>query len=219
MRISVIMPARGRHAFALAAFDCWKRQSYPDKELVIVDDMDCPAFPAGVGDPQVQYVSLPQRASIGAKRNLACSLATGKYIAHFDSDDWSAPGRLADQLQRLEGTAYSVTGYHSIVFTDGMNGWWRFARPDWIGGTTLFYRRDWWEKHPFLDCPKHRTDSDDQPFVADARKGRCFIEAPANEMVIARIHSGHNGNTSPKGTSGPSWKRLQPTDSLIAALA
>jgi glycosyltransferase involved in cell wall biosynthesis len=218
MRISAIMPTRGRQAFARAAFECWKRQRYADTEMVIVDDMDCPSFPAGICDPRVRYVSLPERATIGTKRNLACSMAAGEYICHFDSDDWSAPDRIADQFLRLDGSTYSVTGYHSLVFTDGV-GWWRYARPDWIGGTTLFYRRDWWEKHPFLDCPKHRTDSDDGPFVKDARKARCFLEAAADEMIVARIHSGHTGNTSPKGVSGPSWKRIQPTPSLIAAIS
>ncbi len=47
------------------------------------------------GVPGVRYLQLPQRASIGAKRNLACAEARGELIAHWDDDDWYAPARLS----------------------------------------------------------------------------------------------------------------------------
>ena len=54
----------------------------------------------GLKGQRIGYFCLPKRLTIGAKRNLACSLAHGDYIAHLDSDDRSAPDRLTDQMAR-----------------------------------------------------------------------------------------------------------------------
>ena len=38
------------------------------------------------GHADVRYIQVDQRVPIGAKRNLACALARGKIIAHWDDD-------------------------------------------------------------------------------------------------------------------------------------
>ena len=255
--ITCIMPARGRPEMTAAAVECWKAQSWPNKELLILDDADYPAFPveaakavkfcpengweaaeiailgatAGQGaileanrpdstfpdgnGSSIAYFCLPKRLTIGAKRNLGCALARGEFIAHFDSDDWSAPERLDDQMRRLTASGLALTGYHSMLFTDGAR-WWRFDGPDVQGGkgafgTTLLYRREWWKKHPFSDGPKNRTDSEDRPFVQTAMMAGRFTSAPAKEMMIARVHG---GNTSPKGTTGWKYKSVPVPENL-----
>jgi glycosyltransferase involved in cell wall biosynthesis len=247
--ISAIMPARGRPEMTAAAVDCWKSQIWPNSELLILDDADCPAFPAeaakaakfcpgnrweaaetailgatagqgallasnwpdstcpagdGSNGRKIAYFCLPKRLTVGAKRNLGCCLAHGEFVAHFDSDDYSASDRLEDQYNRLTngGTAV-VTGYHSMLFTDG-GQWWRYDGPvfkDCYGafGTSLVYRRDWWAVHQFIDGPKNRTDSEDNPFIRSAMMAGRFIGSPAGEMMVARVH---RDNTSPKCTTG-----------------
>jgi len=38
---------------------------------------------------------------VGAKRNLACDLANGDIIVHWDDDDWMADWRLSYQVEQL----------------------------------------------------------------------------------------------------------------------
>ena len=241
--LTAIMPARGRPAMAAAAVECWRRQTWQNSELVIVDDMECPAFPemakASAQKPAVEpgagltpeatsivseapewqgirYVALSDRLTIGAKRNIACAAATGEFILHADSDDWSAPTRLAEQMATLQKTGKQVAGFHSLLFTDGVN-FWRYTGAVFGGhpfdagepgafGTSLLYRKSWWGKHQFPYGPMNYANYEDRAFVAAAIADGAFVSVPAGEMMVARIHS---DNTSPKSISGERWKPIQ----------
>ncbi len=76
-------------------------------------------------DPRVRLIHLDGWPEIGAKRNFGCEHAEGEIIAHWDDDDYSAPGRLADQVERLRESGKAVTGFHSMRFTDGVH-WWKY---------------------------------------------------------------------------------------------
>jgi hypothetical protein len=68
-------------------------------------------------------------------------------------------------------------------------------------GTSLCYRRDWWERNRF---PSLQVGEDNH-FVAAARDAGQLVAADAGELMYARIHP---GNTSPKSATGDQWKRL-----------
>src|SRR5260370_34990185 len=139
--VTAIMPTRGRSEMAAAALECWRWQTLPNVELVIVDDDDCPSFPDGIEGERIQYCSLPRRLPIGRKRNCACSVAAGEYIAHWDSDDWSAPGRLAHQLATARAIEREVIGFRSMKATDGTS-WGKYSGYRLTAlGTSVFYRR------------------------------------------------------------------------------
>lgn len=155
--------------------------------------------PVSVPD-DVRLIQLPGRPTVGDKRNAGCSAARGEVIAHWDDDDYSAPGRLADQVGRLE-TGKSVTGYRSMRFTDGVR-WWQYrGGPDYALGTSLCYRRDWWLGHRF---PSVQVGEDNE-FVAQARAHGAIASADAGDLMFATNHS---GNTSPRNIVGASWTTL-----------
>jgi len=148
----------------------------------------------------VRLIELSGAAEIGEKRNFGCDRAAGEVIAHWDDDDYSAPGRLADQLQRLQESGKSVTGYHSMRFTDGVR-WWKYnGEKHYSLGTSLCYRRDYWEQHRF---PYLQVGEDNQ-FVAAAFSNRMLVTADAGDLMHATIHP---GNTSPR-QMGDNWKLL-----------
>lgn len=70
----------------------YQKQSYPNKELVVVSDE--PVRLPGVRN----IVSV---GNIPAKRNLALLAATGDAVAWFDDDDWQHPDRLSILADRL----------------------------------------------------------------------------------------------------------------------
>jgi glycosyltransferase involved in cell wall biosynthesis len=243
-----------------AAVECWRRQTWQNTELLVLDDAECPAFPAeaakaarfcggdatemaaigaavgcggiqaanwpdgstqdsgATGTAKIHYFCLPKRLTIGAKRNLGCLLAHGEYVAHVDSDDWSASNRLANQMATLQRTGKQVAGYHSMLFTDGTN-FWRYCGAIFNGsafsdrtpgafGTSLIYRKDWWEKHHFLDGPLNNSDYEDRAFVMQAIHDGAIVSVPAGDMMMARVHA---DNTSPKNPSGERWKAIRDT--------
>lgn len=185
------MPTRSRPAFAREAVECWRAQTYEPRELVIIDDLDAPSFEGGISEPGIIYECMRRRMLVGEKRNLGCSRANGEVLCHFDDDDYSAPGRIADQVQRLIESGKPVTGYRSMKVTDGSRWWLYTGAPDYALGTSLVYEREWWLKYVFASV----QIGEDNSFVGEARARGAIVSVDAGEMMWARIHS---GNTSAK---------------------
>lgn len=94
----------------------------------------------------------------------------------------------------MELAGKSVTGYSTMRFTNGRD-WWEFqGAGSWACGTSLVYRKDWWETHQF----KSIQVGEDGQFVMEAQKYKQIIGAPAGDMMIATIHG---KNTSPRRLS------------------
>ena len=201
--ISCIMLARGRPELAQRSLHCWLAQTWEARELVILDDADMRAFGTPPAHEMIQYHLLPRRLTVGAKRNLACSRAQGEIIAHWDSDDWYAPERLADQVKRLIESGRAVTGYHICTFEDLRNGqkWLYNGAICYALGASLMYRREFWHRHPFTE----EQVGEDNTMVGRARGERALVTADGRDMLIASIHP---GNASPRQISGPTWERL-----------
>ena len=203
MLISCLMPTRARPAFAAEALACYLAQDYPERELIIVDDMDAPSFSAPPNYPGVWYHRLLRRLPIGAKRNVCVSRANGGILAHFDDDDWSAPGRLSDQFARL-GNA-DITGYHSMRFTDG-GRWWQYTgADDYALGTSLMYRREYWEQGPF---PTECEVGEDVHFINRARYDGRLVSVDAGEMMWARNHAANTDARDGMATNTLQWREI-----------
>jgi glycosyltransferase involved in cell wall biosynthesis len=202
--ISCIMPTHNRRAFVAKAIEYFLRQDYPAKELVILDDGDDP-----VGDlvPEVagiHYHRLEQRTVLGAKRNLACELAQGVLIAHWDDDDWQAPRRLSLQAARLNDGKADLCGAGSLLFWDppGNQAWrytWPNGRRGWAAGTSLCYPRSVWQRTPFSEVPT----GEDTRFIWQSVVRR-LADVRDENCVVGLVHA---ANTVPKTGRGAYWAR------------
>jgi len=180
------------------AIACWRLQTYHPTELLILSDAG--GGRASIPD-DVRYLEITAGVSVGEKRNLGCEYARGEIIAHWDDDDYSAPGRLADQVQRLIGSGKPVTGYHSMRFTDGRQ-WWQYRGSlDYALGTSLCYRKDFWQSNQF---PSVQV-GEDNSFVGAARGRGDIASADSGDLMFATIH---DGNTSPRQLGAGNWKKL-----------
>lgn len=130
--------------------------------------------------------------NIGEKRNFGVLHARGEIIAHWDDDDFSAPGRLADQLGRLqESGGKAVTGYSSIYFGNAAGEWWLYTGSrGTVVGTSLCYWKSWAVAHPFPS----KQIGEDSDFSHNALRWNKLIAAEAGLLMGASIHK---GNTSP----------------------
>jgi glycosyltransferase involved in cell wall biosynthesis len=191
--VSCIMPTWNRRAFVPAAIDCWLKQTYENRELIILDDGDDRIKDLIPANSKIVYIELPSRISTGAKRNRCCEAARGKIICHFDDDDWSSPGRIADQVARLRESRLPITGYGTLLFWDILTGQAKryiSTVPGYVCGTSLCYLRSWWQKHPF----PNKQEASDNGFVYPALK-RIESSHDSSHMV-ARIHDHHTSSKS-----------------------
>ena len=74
------------------------RQSWPEKELVIVDSSREPFVGPQGG---IRVVVVPEGTGIAEKRNRALAEARGEFIAWFDDDDWQHPERLTRLMAHM----------------------------------------------------------------------------------------------------------------------
>jgi glycosyltransferase involved in cell wall biosynthesis len=101
-RISVICPTYNRLSMHEPLCSIFQSQTYPDKELWVLDDSPRPStFFEKCADRQVHYIHSPQKQHIGAKRNQLVAMATGQVIAHFDDDDFYAANYLTSMVEAL----------------------------------------------------------------------------------------------------------------------
>lgn len=107
--VSVLIPNYNCAAFVAEAVDSVLAQTYPNVEIIVVDD--------GSTDDSVnilrQYgdrITLIQQANEGlaSARNQGLRAASGDFLALFDADDICEPGRLAAQVACLQQCSDAV---------------------------------------------------------------------------------------------------------------
>lgn len=90
------------------AIECYRRQTWPRRELVIVDTSEDSALAshlACLDDPSIRHLHLPRsELSLGCLRNVSVSEATGRFVCQWDDDDLSDPARIETQMRVLAGT-------------------------------------------------------------------------------------------------------------------
>lgn len=202
--VSCIMPTSGRPHFAAQAIAQFQAQDYPKRELIILDDGDAPIGGLMPGSHRIRYYHLNGKQSIGEKRNLACGLARGSLVVHWDDDDWRAPWCLSYLVEHMLASGAQMSGLNQLYFyKPSEDKAWQYVYPDksgsWLAGGSLCYQRSLWERHPFED----RNIGEDSLFV---RHPSVRMVLPNHDYYVAIIHP---GNTSPKLCSGPWW---QPVD-------
>lgn len=146
--VTCIMPTRDRRAFIPHALENFRRQDYPRKELVIVDDGNDAVGDLVLGHADVRYIRLTMQTTIGGKRNLACRQPRGQVIAHWDDDDWYAPDRLRYQVAPILAGEADLTGLvgNCVLELPGAEFWTTLPhlhRRMFVGdvhGGTLVYR-------------------------------------------------------------------------------
>lgn len=104
--VTVFIPAYNAEPFLNDAVESVVQQSFPDFELLIIDDGSrdrtrelAEAWVAR--DPRIRVVSRGNRGR-PATRNEAFDRARGRYLAVLDADDLSAPQRLERQVAYLD---------------------------------------------------------------------------------------------------------------------
>ena len=200
--VSAILPTYNRRRFLPDAIEYFRRQDYPCRELIIVDDGADSVADLVPSDPAIRYIRLDTRQTIGAKRNLACAEASGDFIIHWDDDDWEAPWRMRYQVEKLAASSAAICGLDRLYYYEpATERAWEYkyaagAKP-WVAGNTMCYRKSFWRSHPFPNIDL----AEDARFVWAAQRQE-ILTLEDSRFIVAFVH---DTNISPKQTSGCYW--------------
>ena len=97
---SVVIPARNRGRTTRDAIEAVFRQTFPPKEIIVVDDCSDIPLERELCQylPRVTIVRLEKRSGVSAARNAGAAICSEKYIAFLDSDDLWLPDKCRIQI-------------------------------------------------------------------------------------------------------------------------
>jgi len=195
--VSVILTTRDRPRFLQIALACYQHQTYPERELIVVDDGDqAPASEAAISAVGGRLVRVPPGTPLGTKLNHGVREARGSLCQKMDDDDWYAPRFVETMVAALLASQESVcrpTVAFLMPFLFFEVAPWeiRASVDDNIPGATLLFDRADWEERPFRAVPR----DEDVWFVLDQlRAGRTLLPVNAVETFLAVRHRGSTGD-------------------------
>ena len=117
--VSVLMSAFRQPAFLNEAIESVNRQTWPNLEIIVVDDASGAEFTSQYKLPVGArlLVHPERRATAAVNRNVAIAAASGKYLAFLDQDDLWVPEKLAWQVAILESRPDAILtfGHYRLV--------------------------------------------------------------------------------------------------------
>lgn len=247
------MLVNGRPEMVKRAKASFRSQTFPamQRHLLIFDTGDL-AMWADERNPNESYTRVALGASkgapIGTLRNMANGLALGSWdcIAHWDSDDWSHPQRLMEQVTLLETTGVECVGYTDLLFWrtneahhpagdepttwTGEDAWlWSEADNRKPIGTSLCYRRKAWERVPFEAMPNRSGATSEYYHWLKMVTALGVTSLPAfhgeagqRPRMIASIHGANTQYYDPadyvEHNRGTSWRRAAEWDKICSEI-
>lgn len=123
MTVSIVMAAQNAEAFIGEAVRSAVEQTYPDWELLVVDDGSTDgtaATAASFGDSRIRVLSVERIGVLSAVRNVGIEAARGEFIALLDADDMWLPSKLERQVELLaEQPTVGVVHTGAELIVDG----------------------------------------------------------------------------------------------------
>ncbi|MEM6335409.1 MAG: glycosyltransferase family 2 protein [Bacteroidota bacterium] len=183
-KISCLMVTADRADLAKRAVRCYLQQSYPNKELVVLDNgtepLDAVLADVPAGELVYEQVERKEGTFIGALRNQSLDLATGDFVVpQWDDDDWYHPDRLRRQADVLAQGFDAVTVKATLMHLDAGP----YLDHPYIGilkdgvPPTIMHRRD-----DDIRFPNLRRTSD--TYYLNAWRERRYALMPASDAYL-----------------------------------
>jgi hypothetical protein len=210
--VSVVLCTRDRPGFLSLALECYRRQTYPARELIVVDSgsvhhADEEAVAAAGG----RVVRVPPDTPLGAKLNRGVAEAGGPICQKWDDDDWYAPQFLETQVAAFLGHSAAVCrpaiGYMTHALWLDMARW-RIITwfEHYLSGATLVFARQDWEACPFREIRR----CEDFWFLADQLAlGLSAVPVHAGACYIYVRHAPSGSDRGHSWTDGPEDRAVE----------
>lgn len=205
--VSCIMPTKNRRKFIPNAIQYFLKQSYKNKELIIIDDGFDKIEDLVPNNKMIRYVYLDKSHTIGAKRNYANHIAKGDIIIHWDDDDFMADEWITKQVYSLINLKADITGIQNVYYynpEDKSTYLYSFPKSfgPWVLGGSFCYYKHIWQEYPFANI----NIGEDSNFL---KKTKHLKIIPHNyiKYYIATIHSKNTSFKSIKNNSY--WEKIK----------
>lgn len=220
-KVTVVVPTvEDRQLFHEQIWKCFSNQTWPDKEMIVVETYKTKASPVfkrvAAEDRRLIYIGFrvarDSDLSIGSKRNIAMYCADGDYLASFDDDDIYAPTYLETMITELADKRALFITLSTWYFFEVKTGLFGFCDPyawarakklsdkqiyGWLWGYGFSYLH---RLQPALDNKIHYPDqnmSEDITFIGSFKNQ--FGEKSATLLYDRAgivLHTIHGRNTS-----------------------
>lgn len=109
-QVSIIIPTYNRRGLIGRAMDSIFCQTYPDYEVIVVDDASTDGTAEFVSRsyPSARLIKLPHNRNAAGARNEGIGVAQGEFIAFLDSDDQWSPDFLEKSVKALQDNVSAV---------------------------------------------------------------------------------------------------------------
>lgn len=142
--VSVVIPTYGRAEYLIQAVESVLKQTYPNYEIIIVDDNDSESaarkkvkelLQIYLERKNIYYIPLEKNSGGSVARNRGIEFAHGEYVAFLDDDDLFLPEYLMNMVREIEGEGNYDVVYEAqwYVLTNGI-GLCSKRHPDKITG-------------------------------------------------------------------------------------
>jgi glycosyltransferase involved in cell wall biosynthesis len=194
--VSCIIATGNRQRFLEQAIRCFRRQNYPERELIIVDDSEISAEELVRDGHNIRYLKLDIGTSTGKKLNIGIEAARGSIIQKLDDDDFYHPGFLSSAIAYLKGNdpRRTLVAWDCFLILMAGEQRLRFSGHGWVAGGTFCFYRDLWECKHFRDIGR----TVDYWFIKDHQPKVVKVCAPELYVMVR-----HGLNT---------WKKLNEVD-------
>ncbi|SEA28894.1 glycosyltransferase [Alkalimonas amylolytica] len=166
--VSVIIPCFNAAQTLATALRSLQAQSWPALEILVVDDASTDnstvvAEQFAAGDRRIRILRQPENQGAYAARNAGLAQARGRFITTHDSDDWSHPQKIEQQVRTLEANPKAMASISHWVRTlpELVFERWR-PEPGWIYRNTssLLFRRQVVKSIGFWDRVSVNADTE-----------------------------------------------------------
>lgn len=124
-RVVICIPTFGRPELLEEAIECFLRQTWGNKRLIIGNDYADQTLV--IDHPEIVVVNRRDRfTTLGAKRNWLMTLAGENFIGHWDDDDLYLPNHIAAVMANLPLYKSLAAKQHHQWF-DGLHKKWRIG--------------------------------------------------------------------------------------------
>ena len=195
--VSIVCVTRDRRMFMPILKYCYMIQSYPEEklELVIVDDGDDSIEDTLFGVPNVTYVRLDEKKTIGEKRDIGVQNAMYDVITFMDDDDVYPNNSILERVAMMLKTPAKECAFCSVIPCYDITKYCSFMNiPPFqlpmsqrVSEATLIFTRKFWEERHFGDVQIAEGDA----FIR-GREHMCRELSP-QEIIVSLLH--------PKNTS------------------
>jgi glycosyltransferase involved in cell wall biosynthesis len=179
-----------RRPLAKVSIEAFQQQTYPRRELLILNQSKVPMAP---GQDNIREVLVAPGQSIGALRNHGLEIANGDYIITWDDDDWSGPRRIAEQLQWCpEGGCCILDSYVTLrlpQYASFIHSCRKYKFGCCVG--TILHARTAF-RYP------HVSNGEDSAFAAHFKAGGKLRKIANNPLMYVRSWHAYNASVTRK---------------------